>query len=357
MKIELNSTKLKKSFQTIQTILGEQNVFISAGSDKFYAEASNGAIYLKLIISDVTVKEAGFAAITSKYVTNLKLNESVKLEAQNNKLKFFSGNIKGSIDLNQDTSSINTFRPSKEIPVAVRLPKVVLDRAIQKTGLSNALVASNDGLRLHFDEYITATATDEFRATLYKDQLPFAVKNLSVIVNPSLIGQIVSKIDDPEIGVGVENDIVHIKSLSMDCYIPSIQIEIQDVEEWVSSIDQDTKICSVSTEVEKLHKLVVATSSIVTEKVTDSSVSLSLSIKGKELDMKVVSSHGEADATMTLDDVTGMEEHNVCLSNKYTTEMLHLLKSGKITIDFFENYVIVITEDGKSIYVMPVVAD
>jgi hypothetical protein len=354
MKLELESLKLKKAFQLMQSLLGEQLVFLSAKSGKFCLEASNGSIYLKFTLPDTEIDGEGIAVINSKYVTALKLNENVRLEKiSDNKLNFISGNMKGSIALSQDIKNIEYFRPTKEIPVTVKLPKSMLDNAIQKTSLANALVEASEGIKIKIDENLTVTSTDMFRSTLHKEALPFPGEPIEIMINPSLIGQIVSKITDPEIGIGIEKDTIRLSTLTIDCYAPSIQIETHDIEQFLSTLDQYENLCTTSLDVESFHKCITAVSSIITEKM-ESDPLLQCSLTEDFMSIKITSPHGEADSSFKLVGSTATDPYTTNLNAKYVLEMLHLLKGGNINIQFFTDFIVVTSESGITTYVMPV---
>jgi len=352
MKLTLSSDLLKKSMASVQALLTEHQVLLTADPENnlLVVEAGNGGLYLKQMLN-AQVEEAGFVVLNSSYISTLKLVGSVELKtAAGNTLAFTSGKLSGKLETHQSCQKIIDQRPDTNIDIQVQLSKDMLSRAIAKTNFSAIMAASQEGLRIKVDENLTLSTTDQWRLSLYKDNLPMKRNTIDFLIKPEVIAAAVSKIEEQEVWLGLHKGIIKIASPSFEFYHPTIQTEPTDIEGWLKDLDPNDKLCEVSSKTSDILELISGVSSIISG--SNQEVKITCIIQGKQLKVEVGATHGSAKGEMTLEE-SDADKHQVLLSCKYTLEMLSLLKDGDVKIAFYEPYIILMSGDGRCTSVVP----
>lgn len=352
MRIIISSESLKKAMSSVQSLLTEHQVLLTADADNnlLIVEAGNSGLYLKQMLP-AQVLEAGYTVLDSSYINTLKISGSVELTAtKDSKLSFKAGKLSGKLETHQSSKSIVDQRPDRLIETNIHLSKDMFSRAIAKTNFSAIMSASQEGLRVKVDENLTLSTTDQWRLSLYKDNLPHKRGSIDFQIKPEVIASVVSKIEDQEVWLGLEGGIIKIASPSLEFYHPTIQTEPTDIEGWLNELDPKDKICEIHTKTTDLIELLAGVSSVCQGITAD--LKINCTIHRKQFKVEVSAAHGSAKGDFEVDFSTA-EEHKVLLSCKYTLEMLSLIKEGDIKIDFYEPYIILTSGDGRCISVVP----
>lgn len=354
MKVELESDTLKKALSFVQALISEHDVVVTADqqNQRFIIEAGNSGFYLQQIIP-AQVSEGGSVAFDSPVITGLYLKGKVVLnQITGGKLQFSSEKLNGSVEVNQDASRIMSIRPDSDIDTPTHVPKSMLINAVNRVNFPSSM---QEGLRIKLDSGITTSATDQFRAALYKDPLGQAVESFDVLVKPTLITKLLSKIEEAEVWFGLKSATIKIASPSLICFCPSIQIEPQDIEAWISEIPQDECHGTIKTTVETILEAVKGVSSVsVVSGPTAYETKLVCTVTQNILTVDVITTRGSAKAAITLDEST-IENLTINLSSRYTIEMLELIKTGPITMQIWEDYLIIHSLGDRCISVIPTI--
>lgn len=354
MIFEVEAEALKKALSFVQTLIPEHDVLITADvqGQRIIIEAGNGGFYLQQIIPS-RVSEEGSVAFNSPFITGLYLKGKTTFQqAADNKLYFSSEKLNGSIEVNQEANRIISIRPDSDIDTQTHVPKSMLINAINRVNFPSSM---QEGLRIKLDSNITTSATDQFRAALYKDPLGQAAANFDVLVKPAFVIKVLSKIEEAEVWFGIKDATIKIASPSFLCFCPSIQIEPQDIEAWLKELPQDECLGTIKTNVETILESVKGVSSIsTTSGPTSYETKLICNIAANIFEINVVTAHGSAKSSITLDE-SNIENLTLHLSSKYTLEILELIKSGPVTIQFWEDYILVKSIGDKCISVIPTI--
>jgi DNA polymerase III sliding clamp (beta) subunit (PCNA family) len=351
MKLNISSDLLKKSMSAVQSLLTEHQVFLTADADNnlLIVEAGNGGLYLKQKLQ-AQVSEGGSTVLNSSYISSLRLTDSVELKTFGSSLAFISGKLSGKLETHQSYQKIVDQRPSEEITVQIQISKDIFSKAVAKTNFSAIMAASQEGLRVKVDEYLTLSTTDQWRLSLYKDKLPEKKNTIDFMIKPEVLSAAINKIEDQEVWLGLSNGIIKIASPSFEFYHPTIQTEPTDIEGWLGDLDPKDKICEISAQTADILGLITGVGSITHG--SSNEVKLACKLHGKTLKVEVGAAHGSAKGEMALEE-SDADNHQVTLSFKYTVEMLSLLKDGDVKIAFYEPYIILTSGDGRCTSVVP----
>lgn len=352
MKFLVKADSLKKVLSSVPALVTENQILLTADATKgcLTIEAGHNGVYLKQVIL-CDVETGGFTVLNSNYLSSLKLGDHVELQKNGNALSFKSGKLSGRIETHQSHQKISDQRPQNGVETSVHIAKDILVRGVQKTNFSAIIASSQEGLRVKFDDHMTLSNTDSYRLSLYKMPLPFTVPLLDFLVQPDVFASAIAKVEDQEVGLGVERGVLKVSSPSFEFYHPVLQTEPTDVEGWIRDLDPNDKICEAYTNTQDLLNTILSVGSI-TKGGAGEEVNLKCKIKGKVFSIEVGAVHGSAKGELTFESSTA-DTHELTLSYRYTIEMLSLIKDGELKLDFYEPYVILTSKDGRCLNLIP----
>jgi hypothetical protein len=355
MKLTTSTEALKKAMVSVQALISEHQVILKAdkGSNILTIEAGSDGAYLRQKIP-ASVTEAGEVVINSTYISSLQLAEKVELSTVNDSsMSFTSGTMSGVLQTHQAVQKIADQRPLNDIPIQIELSKDIVTKSIAKSNFNSALTQTQEGLRVKIDANIAVSITDSYRCSLYKEKLPFHKTTIDFQIKPTMLSLAVSKVEEQEVWFGLGKGLIKIASPSFEFYHPTMQSEPTDVEAWLESIDHNTRLGEITTNVQDLIKTLSAVTSITGGPGAD--VKLICAIKGNVLHVEVAAAHGSAKADLQLIE-SSCDDYKVVLHSKYTTEMLSLIKDGVVNIGLYEDIIILSSGDGKCTNVVPTVS-
>lgn len=354
MKLTISSEALKKALSIVQALLPESDVLVSANKDAqlFSIEAGHGGIYMYQSLP-ATVIEDGTSAFNSSYVTSLYISGDITLDKiSDSRIKFTSDKLHGSIEVNQDASRIVALRPEEDFEASTIIPRKMLVQALAKTNFTSTMY---DGVRIKLDSHVKVEATDQYRLALCKDELPKKVQDFDALVNPTFIHKVFAKLTDQEVWFGLKDGCVKIATPTFVCFFPMIQTEPQDIETWISELPIETCKGTIETTAEQLLSAVLGASSISAASGNAGyETRVRIRIEGNVLDSVVDSAHGSAESTIKLES-SSVSKLAIGLSSKYTVEMLGLIKTGPLKIQFWDDYIVMHSNNGNCVHVIPVV--
>lgn len=352
MKLTTSTEALKRAMVSVQALLTEHQVILRADPDAgaLIIEAGQNGIYLKQQIP-ASVSEAGEVVINSTYLSALQLSDKIELTMKNKtSLKFTSGSMTGNLETHQDTHQIVDQRPLEDIPIQVHISKDIITKAIAKANFNSPLQQTLEGLRIKLDDHLAVSITDSFRACLYREKLPFHKSSLDFVIKPSVISLAISKIEEPEVWIGIQKGTIKVASPSFEFYHPTIQTEPTDVEGWLKDMDRSSKVGEITSNVQDILKTFTAVTSITGNSASD--VKLTCTFNGNQLDVETGAAHGSAKASLQLSDST-CRNHKTMLHSKYTTELLSMIKDGVVNIELYDDFIIMMSGEGKCTSIVP----
>lgn len=355
MKLATSSEALKRACTAVQALLTEHQVILraDAGIGALIIEAGQSGVYLRQKIP-ANVVEGGEVVINSTYISATQLSDKVELETtkKGDSISFTSGSMTGNWVTHQATQKIADQRPLEDIEIQVQLSKDIVTKAINRTHFNTPLVQTQEGLRVKLDDHITVSITDSFRASLFKEKLPFCKATMDFQIKPNVLSAAVSKIDDQEVWFGLHKGIIKVASPSFEFYHSTLQSDPTDVEGWLSQIDRSEFVGEITTNVQDLIKTMNAVTSIAGN---SNDVKLTCTVNGSMMFVETGAAHGSAKASITLAE-SSCNSYKTVLHSKYTTDMLALMKEGVVRIGLHNDYIILMSGDGKCTSVVPTAA-
>ncbi len=353
MRVSLKSKPLKNAMAAVQEMFPEQQqALLTAVDGKFTAEAGGGGSYLKLTLA-AEIMDDGEVLVDSNHLRSLDLNEFVELELEDTSLKFKSEKLKGKIATLTKVDAIYDARPLQTIETPVRINKDIVKRAVDGTNFPVALAQTQEGLRVKIDTHLTVTTTDQFKASLHKEALPFEMTSFDVVMKPTLLLSALNKIPEQEIWLGERRGTLHLESPTFSMYHPTIQAEPSDVEGWLDSLKESDPICTVEVPLKELLGTIKSVSSILSGSGFDTK--FQCQVTDKEIRLLLADQHGSASSTVALTSSNASDTHDVSLVCKYTIDMLSLLKAADIKLHFWPDHVV--AESPTGAVVLPTASD
>jgi DNA polymerase III sliding clamp (beta) subunit (PCNA family) len=352
MKFSIKTDSLKKSLSAVQSLITENQILLTANDDTGYIiiEAGNNGIYLKQRIK-AEVESGGFTVLNSTYLSSLKLGERVDLQKNGNALAFKSGKLSGRIETHQSHQKIADQRPQEDIEAQTLVLREIITKGVKKSNFSAIIASAQEGLRVKLDTDLTISNTDSYRLSLFKSKLPAPSKPIDFLIKPDILASVLSKMDEPEVWLGLKKGIIRIASPSFEFYHPVLQIEPTDVEGWVNDLDPKDKICEIQTKTQDLLGLITGVGSIA-KGGSGEEVDLKCSLVNNIFSVEVGAIHGSAKGDIVVEQ-SSADKHHFTLSYKHTTEMLSLINDGDIKIAFYDPYIILTSWDGTCLNLIP----
>ena len=128
-----------------------------------------------------------------------------------------------------------------------------------------------------------------------------------------------------------------------------------DIEIRLKEIPQESCLGIVKTNVETILDAVKGASSIsAVNGALTYETKLVCNINGKMLNIDVVTPQGSAKSDIILDE-SNVEKLSINLNSKYTIEILELIKTGFVTIQIWEDFIILRSFGDKCISVIPTI--
>lgn len=317
-------------------------------------EAGRGGVYIRSKL-EANVQQPGTAVVDCAHLSQIKLGDKLSLESDSKKMKFKSGRIKGEISCRANMEDIESQRPLEEFEADIALPAEVFKNAVSRATFTSALPNTTHGVRLQAGEDLKVSATDQYRATLYHEQLAVGQDRIDILLKPSFIQTALSRMDDIQISIGAHKGIFKISTDAMEIYHPSIQLEPEDIEEWIKTgIDYESRQCLFATTAEQLTDVINEASSIVTGSL-GFDTRIDCLIKGQKLMVRVNADHGQAQSSLKLES-SDAEKVLIKLSSRYFLEMLRLVKAGDMEVGVWNDFVMLQSNSGKFTALIPTVA-
>lgn len=359
MKVTVNSSDMKQATGAVSALIPEPQVYLytDTSTNTLVMEAGQSGIFLKQRLP-AQIEEEGELVINSTYLGNLKLGDTLHLSTESaSTLNFKSGNLKGKLETHQASQSIKDQRPLEDISTPLHITKDLLVKAISKTNFSTGLVQTQEGLRVKIDSHMSLSTTDQYRIALYREEMP-PVNNPSIdfVIKPATMSLAVSKIKESEVWLGLKKGTIKIASPTFEFYQPAIQTEPTDVEGWLTDLDEDELKGVFKTTVTAMLNAVQEVTSIAGSGSVNNEIKLKCRIGGNKLVINVDTVHGDAENTLELQECD-IENCEVTLHNKYTTEMLSLIKDGEVEVSLYDSFLVVRALEGRCTNVIPTMSD
>lgn len=358
MKISINSAEIKHATAAVNSLIEEHQILLYTDKQKdcLIMEAGQNGVFLKQKIP-ATIFAEGELVINSSYLSSLKLSESLDLTATTpTTLKFKSGKLSGTLETHQASQVIKDQRPLVTIDTPIHISKDILAKAIHRTNFSSGLVQTQEGLRVKIDTHIALSTTDQYRVALYKEEMPLKNEGIDFVIKPSTIALAVSKIKEPEVWIGLHKGTIKLASPTFEFYQPAIQTEPTDVEEWLKDLDPNDQLGEIVVDIKNLLNTIQEVTSICGSGSSVNDVRLKCKVTNKNMVIAVNTPHGNAETGLDLDE-SDISFQEFLLHNKYTLEMLSLIKEGTIKAAVYDSFIVLRALEGKCISVIPTMSD
>lgn len=357
MKVTVEGEAFRDAMKTV-AILFDAEAEVLATSDpttgRLILEAGRNGVYAKQAL-DANVEEAGQIVIACAHFAQLSFAEQVYLESDGKHVAFRSGKFKGTVAGSADGAAIEASRIEKGFKAKVNLPTEVLRSAVSRVAFGSALPGAQAGIRIQASEHLTLSTTDGYRATIFREPLAVTQAEFDVLLQPSFLHTVLSRVKDIEVGLGVFKGTFRMKTDVLDVYHPAIQSTPDDIDGWITSnIDYDKRECIIKTTAEELSKVMREVSSIHMGAVAYDTY-VDFLVKGNKAHLRCAADHGSAQTMLTLQ-ASNVEKYMTKISSRYALEMLNLAKAGDIEISFWDSFLLITGASGKFRALIPTVA-
>jgi hypothetical protein len=355
MKAKLDAKPLRDAIKTSAVLLGpETNLLLTVEGDALIIESGSGGTYMKQILP-ADVEEEGHTVLAINYVQALKFDGVVTIEADQSQMHFKSGAFKGKVAAGGDKEEILDQRPLNPFEAKVALPAEVFKNAVRRVSFGNALPGAQVGIRVQVNDHLTVSTTDQFRATLFKEELAVEQEEFDVLLSPAFLQLVLGRIDDYEVNIGAHKGTFQVRTETLQVYHPTIQQEPEDIEGWINTgIDPSQKKGSIMTLAEDLSKSLVEVTSITAGSL-DFDTYVDVLVKKKKMAFRCQADHGSSQSHLALEE-SDCRKHQTKLSSRYTLEMINLIKAGELEIEFWDDFILLSGFSGKFKGVLPTVA-
>ena len=357
MKLTLSGSTFRDAIKA-SAVLFDAEIEVLATADpksgRLILESGRNGIYCKQNL-EADVIDAGQCVLAASHFSQISFQDQVSLESDSKHVSFKSGSFKGSLSCSTNTAPIESQRPEKIFKTAVTLPLDILRYALAKVSFAGSIPGTQPGIRIQVKgDSLVLSTTDQYRATLFKESLPTHQGEFDILLSPSFLHTVLGRVNDSEVKLGADHGTFRLKSKSLDVFHPSIQTATEDIEEWISTgIDYESKKCGIKTTAEELTQAVRDVASIHIGAVAYDTY-VEFLIKGNKAHLRCIADHGTAQTSLRVD--SDVDKFATKLSSKYTLEMLNLVKTGDITIDFWDEFVLIYGQSKKFCALIPTVA-
>lgn len=335
------------------------DVLVAADDDvgALVMEAGRGGVYVKQTL-EANIQVEGEVVLNCTHFTQLRLSKdsTLELKLEGNRMSFKAGRLKGKIACSPEMEDIESQRPIEEFDANISLPAGAFKNSVSRAAFTSALPNVTHGVRIQAGDELKVSSTDHFRATFYREMLAIAQDEIDVLLKPSFIQTLLSRIDDLEVSIGAQRGIFKLTTETLEIYHPAIQLEPEDIEEWIKNgIDYSARKCLITTTVEGMTQVIDEASSIAVGSL-GFDVHIDCLVKGKKLLVRVTADHGAAQSFMKLEDSDATEKHLVKLSSRYLLEMLRLIKAGDLKVGLWKDFVMLQSNADKFTALIPTIA-
>lgn len=357
MKAVVEAEDLTHVVKTCATLLGADIDLLFTAIPKGFMriEAGLNSSYVCHTLK-AEVSNKGKVVIPVQRLMGVPLTGSVTLEYRGgDSLKFKSGSFSGSIRQSGQAEVIIANRPEKRFKTKTILPTEVFKNALSRVNFRSALPGAQMGVRIQVDEDMTLSTTDQYRASIYKEELAIKQPPFDLLMQPDFLHGVVGRVRAPEMSIGEYRGVFHLSTDIMDVYHPSIQQEPEDIEDWLDNgIDYSKRECRVTLACSQFAEKIREVSSIQLGSLSYDTY-FDLLLKGQQAHLRCTADHGStkssfdlfrSDATKTL----------TRMSSRYTLEMLHLIRAGDADLSFWDDFILFEGNDGKFRGLIPAVA-
>lgn len=357
MKVTLEGSAFRDAMKTA-AILFDAEAEVLATSDpetgRLILETGRNGVYCKQAL-EANVEEAGQIVMSCAHFAQLSFSDQVYLESDGKHVAFKSGRFKGSVAGSADSEVIEASRPEKPFKAKVKVPTDVFKGAVSRVSFGSALPGAQAGIRIQAGEQLVLSTTDGYRATIFKENLAVAQTEFDVLLQPSFLQTVLSRVQEMEVSLGVFKGTFRLKTDVLDVYHPAIQTAPDDIDEWITNgIDYDKRACLLQTTVEDFSKAIREVSSIHMGAVAYDTY-VDLLIKGNKAHFRCAADHGSAQTSLELVSVD-VDKFVTKISSRYALEMLNLVKAGDVEIGFWDSFLLVAGASGKFKALIPTVA-
>jgi len=357
MKITLEGPAFRDAMKTAAVLFDaeiEVLVTADAAAGTLVLESGRNGVYCKQSI-EADVEEEGAIVLSCAHFSTLAFQEQLYLESDGKHIEFRSGKFKGTVAGSADGGAIEAQRPEKLFKVTATLPTDIFRSAVARVAFGSALPGAQAGIRVQAADKLTVSTTDQYRATLYKEDLAVHQAEFDILLQPVFLNTILGRIQDMEVGLGASRGTFRIRTLGLDVFHPAIQSKPEDIEEWITNgIDHSKRICAVTSTAEEFAQALREVSSIHMGALSyDTHVDCM--IKGDKIHMRCTADHGSVTTSLALQK-SDAEKFLTKLSSRYTMELMNLIKAGPIEIEFWADFILVSGLSGKFKGLIPTVA-
>lgn len=357
MKATLESAPFKDAMKTIAVLFdAETELLVTASADagSIAVETGNGGVYFKQTI-EANVEEDGDFVIGVQHFLQMRMQSNLEMECDKRNLSFRSGTLKGTLSVSVKKDKIENQRPVNPFDAVIELPTELFKAAVTKVNFGSALPGASAGIRIQASDVLKTSTTDEFRAALFREKLAVSQDEFDVILKPSFVTTLLSRVELAAVRVGARKGIFKLETDTMEVYHPAIQRDIEDIEAWIQNgIDYNARSCLIKAETEELVRAISEAASIAVG-VTSYDVHLDTLVKSDKLLFKCKTKQGSAQSSLALAE-SDTDKHVARLSSRYLLDMLNLVKVGELEIGFWPEFLLIRAFSGKFSAMLPTIS-
>jgi len=358
MKAELDSEEFSNASKACATIVGADIDLLITAIEKGFVriEAGLNSSYIYHTLP-AKVKEGGKIVIPLQRLMGIPLHsEEIILSADTEKeLTFASGSFVGKLKAGGYAESISANRPEKKFKAGASMSADLFKLALSKVNFGSAIPGAQMGIRVQTGEDLIVSTTDQYRASIYKEELAVKQDTLDVLMQPDFLQGVIGKVTYPEISIGVHRGIFHLSSGTMEVYHPSIQQEPEDIDDWMDNgIDYKKRECRITLACDQFSKRIREVSSIHAGSLAYDTY-FDLLIKGQKAHLRCTSDQGSTKSTLELFR-SDAKRVLTKLSSRYTLEMLNLIHAGDADVSMWDDFILFEGQGGKFRGLIPTVA-
>lgn len=356
MKCTLEGSAFRDAMKTA-AVLFDAEIEILATADsklgKVVLEAGKNGVYCKQYV-DSDVEEEGSIVLSCAHFSTLSLQDLMQFQSDGKTIEFKAGKFKGTVSGSADGGAIEAQRPDVTVKATTQLPTEVFKSAVGRVAFGSALPGAQAGIRIQAKDKLTVSTTDQYRATLYQEPLAVSQNDFDVLLQPSFLSTVLGRVQDSEVSLGASKGTFRLKTSNLDVYHPAIQSKPEDIEDWINTgIDYTTRQCLVTTTAEAFAQALREVSSIHMGALSyDTHVDCM--VKGSKIHMRCTADHGSVNTSVDI--TSDCEKFLTKLSSRYTMEIMHLIKAGPISVEFWNDFILVKGLNEKFKGIIPTVA-
>lgn len=244
MKVSIESEQFKRIASMISKVLASKGagtpVSLKAEADQVEFSAGKDGRFLS-VTCPAEVEESGEVITNNEWLASMRFRaKQVKFFTGKEGLSFSAGLLKGHFEAKTDAALIEENRPIKEIKKLSKLPAKLLRVALQSARIPSTddtrcvkVVIKNNAFFLH--------TNDSYTGMFCKKSFDDAEAECEVIMPHRILEMVLDYVEGDTLKFGFSNGTMRFKAGDFDCYYPSSQSEVFNVNDTIKDVTSREK--------------------------------------------------------------------------------------------------------------------